>query len=171
MADCSEVVVVGVLELSCWVWMLSSYGAGSVVRPAALRELLPGLRHGTLPHGGTRPFNQKSMCLTQLTSRPNVVRIWSRNPRISEATKPSNSTEWRELLPGLRDGTLFRVSGLRSRACGVGVSGQGFTCSTSNMVRSLGLQVQSLWARGAMPCVTNQGFAGSLGVQAIEFMV
>jgi len=44
------------------------------------------------PHGGVRPFHQKSTCLKQLTLEPCVVQIWSRNPRISEATKPSNST-------------------------------------------------------------------------------
>ena len=47
-----------------------------------------------LPHGGVRPFHQKSTCLTQLTLATHVVQIWSRNPRISDATNPSNSTEW-----------------------------------------------------------------------------
>ena len=46
------------------------------------------------PHGGEQPFHRKSTCLTQLTLGPNVVLIWSRSPRISEATKPSNSNEW-----------------------------------------------------------------------------
>ena len=31
------------------------------------------------PHGGVRPFRQKSTCLTQLTSGPYVVPVWSRN--------------------------------------------------------------------------------------------
>ena len=52
------------------------------------------------PHGGLRPFNQKLTCLTQLTSGPCVVKIWSRNPRISEATKPANSTVWSFTLCG-----------------------------------------------------------------------
>jgi len=37
------------------------------------------------PHGGVRPFLQKSTCLTQLTY---VVQMWSRNPQKFEATKP-----------------------------------------------------------------------------------
>ena len=32
-----------------------------------------------LPHGGVRPFLQKSTCLTQLTLGPYEVQIWSRN--------------------------------------------------------------------------------------------
>jgi len=40
----------------------------------------------------------KSTCLTQLTLGPYVEHIWSRNPRISEAPQPSNSTEWRVTL-------------------------------------------------------------------------
>jgi len=34
------------------------------------------------------------LLLMQLTSGPNVVHIWLRNPQKIEATKPSNSTEW-----------------------------------------------------------------------------
>ena len=41
------------------------------------------------------PFHQKSSCLKQLTFRPYVVQIWSRTPRISAGSKPSNPTEWR----------------------------------------------------------------------------
>jgi len=48
----------------------------------------------TLPHGGVRPFHQKSTCLTQLTLGRYVVQIWSRYARNLEPTKPSNSTEW-----------------------------------------------------------------------------
>jgi len=36
-------------------------------------------REGEKPHGGVRPFHQKSTCLTQLTLVPKVVQIWSRN--------------------------------------------------------------------------------------------
>ena len=50
------------------------------------------------PHGGVRPFNRKSTCITQLTLEPYGVQIWSRNPRISEATKPANSTVRGRLL-------------------------------------------------------------------------
>ena len=57
------------------------------------------------PHGGARPFHQKSTYLTQLTLGPYAVQIWSRNPRISEATKPSKSIEW----------LGFRVQGLGLR--------------------------------------------------------
>ena len=46
------------------------------------------------PHGGVRPFHQKSTCLTQITLGPYVVQIWSRTPRISAGSKPSNSTVW-----------------------------------------------------------------------------
>jgi len=38
--------------------------------------------------------HQRSTCITQLTVGPYVVQNWSRNPRISEATKPANSTVW-----------------------------------------------------------------------------
>ena len=48
----------------------------------------------TYPHGGVRPCQQKSTCITQLTFGPNVVQIWSHNIRKSERTKPSNFTEW-----------------------------------------------------------------------------
>ena len=46
------------------------------------------------PHGGVRPFQKKSTCLTQLTLGPDVVHIWSRDVRKFELTTPSNSTEW-----------------------------------------------------------------------------
>jgi len=45
-------------------------------------------------HGGVRLFIQTSTCLTQSTSGPYVVQIWSRKVRKSEPKKPSNSTEW-----------------------------------------------------------------------------
>ena len=32
------------------------------------------------PHGGARPFHQKSTCLTQFTLGPYVLQIWSRDP-------------------------------------------------------------------------------------------
>ena len=47
-----------------------------------------------LPQGGERPFYQETICMTQLLFGPYAEQIWSRNPRISEETKPSNSTEW-----------------------------------------------------------------------------
>ena len=46
----------------------------------------------TVPHGGVRPFHQKSTCITQLTSGPSMVQIWSRIPQNSGRAKPSNST-------------------------------------------------------------------------------
>ena len=55
---------------------------------------VPAGLDGVLPHGGLRPFHQKSTCITQLTLGPNAVQIWPRNPRVSEATKPSNLTVW-----------------------------------------------------------------------------
>ena len=39
------------------------------------------------PHGGVRPFHQKSTCLTQLTLGPYVVQIWSRNTPESGANE------------------------------------------------------------------------------------
>jgi len=36
-------------------------------------------RRPPVPHGGVRPFHQKSICLTQSTLGPYVVHIWSRN--------------------------------------------------------------------------------------------
>ena len=34
------------------------------------------------PHGGLRPFHQKSTCLSQLPQGPYVVQSWSRTPRV-----------------------------------------------------------------------------------------
>ena len=39
----------------------------------------PHNRYDMYAHGGVRPFHEKSTCTTQLTSRPYVVQIWSRN--------------------------------------------------------------------------------------------
>jgi hypothetical protein len=47
-----------------------------------------------VPHGGVRPFRQKSTCLAKSTLGHYVVQIRSRNPGISEATNPSISTKW-----------------------------------------------------------------------------
>jgi len=41
------------------------------------REINSHVPH--LPHGGVRPFHQKSTCLTQLTLGPYVVHNWSRD--------------------------------------------------------------------------------------------
>ena len=46
------------------------------------------------PHGGLRPVHQTSTCLTQLTLRPDVVQMWSRNARNFEPTKTSYSIVW-----------------------------------------------------------------------------
>ena len=53
-----------------------------------------GSPQGACPHGGLRPSHPKSTCLTQFTSGPYVVQSWSRNPRKSEAAKPTNSIVW-----------------------------------------------------------------------------
>jgi len=50
------------------------------------------LEGGPSPHGEARPVHQKSTCLTQLTSGPYEVQIWSRIPQKSGGTKPLNST-------------------------------------------------------------------------------
>jgi len=55
------------------------------------------LRFPTLlacPHGGGRPFHQKSNCITQITLGPYVVQIWSRYGGNFDPTKPSYSSEW-----------------------------------------------------------------------------
>ena len=52
------------------------------------------LRHSHVPHGGVRPFHQKSTCPKQLTLGPCVVQIWSRAPRNSAGSNPAYSTEW-----------------------------------------------------------------------------
>ena len=41
-----------------------------------------------------RPFHQTLTCLTQLSSGPYVVQIWSRYVLTFEPTKPSSFTEW-----------------------------------------------------------------------------
>ena len=48
----------------------------------------------SIPHGGVRPFHQKSTCLTQLILGPYAVRIWSRIPQNYGGLKASNSTVW-----------------------------------------------------------------------------
>ena len=40
------------------------------------------------PHGGVCSFHQKSTCLTQLTLRPCVMQIWSRNTPESGGNEP-----------------------------------------------------------------------------------
>ena len=59
--------------------------------PVRVESMSPELKVW-YPHGGVRPFHQKSTCLPQLTSGPYVVQIWSRSPRNCEATKPAYST-------------------------------------------------------------------------------
>jgi len=44
------------------------------------------------PHGGPRPFHQQPTSLTCLMVGSYVVHIWSRVPRISEVSKPADST-------------------------------------------------------------------------------
>jgi len=46
------------------------------MRVLLLRHILGG---GAYPHGGVRPFHQKSTCHAQLTLEPYVVQTWSRN--------------------------------------------------------------------------------------------
>ena len=67
------------------------------------------------PHGRGQPSHQKSTCLTQLTSGPNVVQIWSRNPQLSEAKQPSDFTEWN--VPDLVNSGSERAS--TSVLCGL----------------------------------------------------
>ena len=55
---------------------------------------------GQRPHGGVRPFHQKSTCLTELTVGPYLVHIWTRNVRNPERTERSNSTVWIGVAPG-----------------------------------------------------------------------
>ena len=40
------------------------------------------------------PFHEKSTCLKQSILVPYAKQIWSRNPRISEASNPSTFAEW-----------------------------------------------------------------------------
>ena len=57
------------------------------------------------PHGGVRPFHQKSTCLTRLTLGSYVVQIWSRDPRNlgKIATFPSKSASHvPSIWPGFR---------------------------------------------------------------------
>ena len=51
-----------------------------------------------VPISGVRPFEQNSTCLTQLTSGPDVVQIWSHHGRKFDTTKPAYSTVWVPLL-------------------------------------------------------------------------
>ena len=70
---------------------------------SALHPRLPSALSCADPHGGVRPFQRKSICITQLTLGSYVVQIWSRNGRNFDPTKPSYSTEWigcRSATPG-----------------------------------------------------------------------
>ena len=83
-----------------------------------------------LPHGGVRPFHQKSTCITQLTLGPCVVQNWSRN------TPKSSPNETHEAH---RVGFGFRVSGFGLRVSGFGC--WGFTrtsCGTEARVGGAG---------------------------------
>jgi len=103
-------------------FLLRGEGRGALVEREGGQDVChePRLHQRCLPpHGGVPPVNQKSACLTQFTSGPCVVQIWTRNPRLSEATKPANSTVWtgrarerRLLLPIWRQNlhTLMRES-------------------------------------------------------------
>ena len=46
---------------------------------------------GTGPHGGVRPFHQKSTCLTQLSLGPCMVQIWPRCCHFPGERKPRTS--------------------------------------------------------------------------------
>ena len=46
------------------------------------------------PSGGLRPVHKKSICLTQSTSGPYGLQIWSRNPQNLEAKEPSKAAVW-----------------------------------------------------------------------------
>ena len=70
---------------SCWA------SARSLRCPHAINKQVCG---ESLPHGGVRPFHQKSTCLTQLTLGPYVVQIWPRYGRNFDQTKSAYSTEW-----------------------------------------------------------------------------
>jgi len=68
------------------------------------------------PHGGGRPFHQKSTCLAQLILGPDVVQMGSRNPQISEATRPSNSTVW-AMPRWVRQASLEMCSSSEAGSC------------------------------------------------------
>jgi len=50
----------------------------------------PVLRTTCRPYGGVLPIHQKSICPTQSTLGPCVVKVWSRNARNFKPTKPSS---------------------------------------------------------------------------------
>ena len=62
-----------------------------------------------LPHGGVRPFHQKSTCSTQLTLRTCVMQSHPNYARMSKPTKPSNSTVWLVKI-ALRSKSYYRFS-------------------------------------------------------------
>ena len=63
------------------------------------------------PHGGVRPFHQKSTCPTRLTLGPCVVQISARPPPNLGVTKPSHCTErWGGVIScktPLKHGSIF----------------------------------------------------------------
>ena len=64
-----------------------------------------------MPHGGVRPFRPKLTCLTQLTSGPYVVQIWSRNPSNSVHVKSA-------LVPNAVKNVVFNEFGARLKEPG-----------------------------------------------------
>jgi len=65
------------------LWLAGLRSRRSTQRRTRLRPV------PNLPHGGLRTFHQKSTCTTQLTSGPDVVQVWSRNPQIWQVCAPS----------------------------------------------------------------------------------
>ena len=57
-----------------------------------IQQTTSSSRYSPRPHGGVRPFHQKSTCIMQIMSGPSVVHIWSSNVKTPERTKPANST-------------------------------------------------------------------------------
>ena len=77
-------------------------------------SLQGSIQTSRVPHGGVRPFNRKSTCLTQSTCGPSAVQIWSHNPQNVEATRHSNSTvggvhQLRRNVKRFRGGLVFKA--------------------------------------------------------------
>jgi len=86
------------------------------------------------------PYIKSQLASTQLTVEPYVVQIWSRNPRIFEATNPSKSAVWHSV--GLKIWGS-EVSSLRVPGSGFRVPGQGFRAEDFGY-RDLVFRIQGL---------------------------
>jgi len=130
------------------------------------RDQSSGVCRDESPHGGVRPFHQKSTCVTQLTLGPYVVQIWSRHGRNFEPTKHAFSTE-RRVHPMQRQREPYslehrphrdpRVKLPRHARCG-GLVAFRFRLNSGKVdMSTFSLECARVWTRNSLECPTLRG--------------